>query len=81
MLAWWRGDAADPGRASLHDPHVQRLIGEVAPGAQATDLGGVMSLNVWLHPAGLVLRTHMSLNESAHRDRVARNAEPRLLVA
>jgi Ser/Thr protein kinase RdoA (MazF antagonist) len=42
----------------LHDPDVQRLIAALAPGAQPTDLGGVMSLNVRLDPARLVLRVH-----------------------
>ena len=35
-------------RPALSEPEVQRLAGQVAPGAQLTDLGGTMSLNVWL---------------------------------
>jgi hypothetical protein len=50
---------------------VRRLLGEITPGAGATDLGGTMSLNVGLtpagphpagsRPAGLVLRVHRPL--------------------
>ncbi len=58
LLDWWKDDAADPGRADLNQPNMQRLIAGIAPGSQATDLGGVMSLNVRLDPAGLVLRVH-----------------------
>ena len=57
MLAW-REDPADPDRPLLSNPNVQRLIAEIAPDSHATDLGGVMSLNVGLQPAGLVLRVH-----------------------
>lgn len=35
-----------------------RLAAEIAPGSRAADLGGVMSLNARLEPAGLVLRVH-----------------------
>jgi Ser/Thr protein kinase RdoA (MazF antagonist) len=52
----WRADLA--GRPSPSDPDVQRLVAEIAPGATAADLGGTMSLNVGLQPAGLVLRVH-----------------------
>jgi Ser/Thr protein kinase RdoA (MazF antagonist) len=54
----WREDPADPDRPELANPHVQRLAGKIAPGSECTDLGGVMSLNVGLQPAGLVLRVH-----------------------
>jgi hypothetical protein len=47
---------AHPDRPPLNDPDVQALIAQVAPGARATDLGGVMSLNASLEPSGLVLR-------------------------
>jgi hypothetical protein len=57
MLAW-REDPADPDRPLLSHPAVGRLAAQIAPGSRATDLGGVMSLNVGLHPAGLVLRVH-----------------------
>lgn len=57
MLAW-REDPADPGRPILGNPDVRRLIAEIAPSAEATDLGGTFSLNVGLQPAGLVLRVH-----------------------
>lgn len=56
LLAWWTDDPAHPDRVTLNNPAVQRLVAEIDPGAQATDLGGVMSLNVGLDRAGLVLR-------------------------
>jgi hypothetical protein len=37
---------------------VRRLVAELAPGSPATDIGGVMSLNVHLEAAGRVLRVH-----------------------
>jgi len=58
MLGWYNDNPVDPGRPSLDDPGVQRLTAAIAPGSHATDLGGVMSLNAWLDPAGLVLRVH-----------------------
>ncbi|MBO0795832.1 MAG: phosphotransferase [Ktedonobacteraceae bacterium] len=58
LLEWWKDDPSDPDRPELDNPDVQRLIAEIAPGAQATDLGGVLSLNVRLEPAGVVLRVH-----------------------
>jgi Ser/Thr protein kinase RdoA (MazF antagonist) len=48
-------------RPSLDDHAVRRLAAEIAPQAQAVDLGGTMSLNLWLEPPGLVLRVHRSL--------------------
>jgi Ser/Thr protein kinase RdoA (MazF antagonist) len=64
LVRWWTDDPADPGRLPLATPDVQRLAAEIAPGARLADLGGVMSLNVHLDPAGppgargLVLRVH-----------------------
>ncbi len=58
LLEWWTDDPADPGRASLNDPDVQQLATAISPESQATDLGGVMSLDVRLDAAGLVLRVH-----------------------
>jgi Ser/Thr protein kinase RdoA (MazF antagonist) len=58
LVACWTDDPADPGRWPLERPEVQRLAAAIAPGARLTDLGGVMSLNVRLDPAGLVLRVH-----------------------
>ncbi len=58
LQSWWFDDPADPGRLPLDDPDVQRLIDKVSPGACATDLGGVMSLNVGLGACGLVMRVH-----------------------
>lgn len=58
LRAWWTDDPADPGRALLSDPDVQKLIAAISPESRATDLGGVMSLNVRLDAAGLVLRVH-----------------------
>lgn len=58
LLAWWQDDPLDPDRPTLNNPDVRRLINAIDPHAQATDLGGVMSLNVRLQPADLVLRVH-----------------------
>lgn len=58
LLEWWTDDPADPGRTSLDDPDVQQLIAAISPESRANDLGGVMSLNVRLNAAGLVLRIH-----------------------
>ena len=58
LRGWWRDDPAAPGRASLDDPDVRQLVTAIAPDARVTDLGGVMSLNARLEPAGLVLRIH-----------------------
>lgn len=58
LLAWWHDNPVDPDRPTLNNPDVQRLITAIAPASQARDLGGVMSLNVGLEPAGLVLRVH-----------------------
>jgi len=58
LREWWTDDPADPGRMSLNDPGVQQLVTAISPESHATDLGGVMSLNVRLDAAGLVLRVH-----------------------
>jgi Ser/Thr protein kinase RdoA (MazF antagonist) len=58
LLEWWKDDPADPDRMFLHDPDVQRLAADIAPGSHVADLGGVLSLNVRLDPVGLVLRVH-----------------------
>jgi Ser/Thr protein kinase RdoA (MazF antagonist) len=58
LLEWWKDNPSDPDRPTLDNPDVRRLAAEIAPGAQVTDLGGVMSLNARLEPAGLVLRVH-----------------------
>jgi Ser/Thr protein kinase RdoA (MazF antagonist) len=58
LLEWWTDDPADPGRMSPNDPDVRQLVAAISPGSRVTDLGGVMSLNVRLDPAGLVLRVH-----------------------
>jgi Ser/Thr protein kinase RdoA (MazF antagonist) len=58
LLEWWTDDPADPDRPSLNDPDVQRWVAAVSPQSHAADLGGVMSLNVGLDTAGLVLRVH-----------------------
>jgi hypothetical protein len=44
----WREDPADPDRPLLSHPAVRRLAAGIAPDSTATDLGGVMSLNVGL---------------------------------
>jgi Ser/Thr protein kinase RdoA (MazF antagonist) len=58
LLEWWTDDPASPDRPSLNAPGVQQLIAAISPASHATDLGGVMSLNVRLDAAGLVLRVH-----------------------
>lgn len=58
LLEWWKDNPTDPDRPSLNDADVQRLIALIDPGSYATDLGGVMSLNAKLDPAGAVLRVH-----------------------
>jgi Ser/Thr protein kinase RdoA (MazF antagonist) len=54
----WRDEPDDPGRLSIDSPDVRRRADEIAPGAELADLGGTMSVNVGLWPAGLVLRVH-----------------------
>lgn len=58
LRAWWTDDPANPGRLTSADADVRRLVEEVSPFDAARDLGGVMSLNVHLPAAGLVLRAH-----------------------
>ncbi len=58
LLEWWKDNPADPDRPSLHNPDVQKLINEIAPGSHCIDLGGVMSLNVSLDAKSFVLRVH-----------------------
>jgi Ser/Thr protein kinase RdoA (MazF antagonist) len=58
LLEWWTDDPADPDRMTLDEPGVQQLVAAISPESQVTDLGGVMSLNVRLDAAGLVLRVH-----------------------
>jgi Phosphotransferase enzyme family len=58
LLGWWRDNPLDAGRPTLDNPDVRRLINRIDALARATDLGGVMSLNARLEPAGLVLRVH-----------------------
>jgi len=58
VFDWWADDDLTHGRPSPGNPDVQRLIARISPDAQITDLGGTMSLNLELDPAGLVLRIH-----------------------
>ncbi|WP_201366896.1 hypothetical protein, partial [Dictyobacter formicarum] len=58
LLEWWKDDPSNPDRPLLDNPDVQQLVTQIAPGSHATDLGGVMSLNARLDPAGVVLRVH-----------------------
>jgi len=58
LLEWWADDPVDPGRLSLDDPDVRQLVAAISPESYATDLGGVMSLNVRLDAVELVLRVH-----------------------
>ncbi|HWE61424.1 MAG TPA: phosphotransferase [Chloroflexota bacterium] len=66
LVDWWTDDPSNPGRASLSHPAVQQLIAEIAADCRVTDLGGTMSLNVRIDPAGLVLRVHQPF-VSRHR--------------
>src|SRR5258708_11833110 len=54
----WMDKPSDPDRPTLDNTDVQRLIQAIDAESQATELGGVMSLNARLEPAGLVLRVH-----------------------
>jgi len=65
LLSWWRDDPRDPGRPRANEPDVLRLANQLAPGSSAHDLGGVMSLNLRLDPAGLVLRVHQPFASQA----------------
>ncbi|MEM7030507.1 MAG: phosphotransferase [Chloroflexota bacterium] len=47
-----------PGRMVLDHPSAQRLAAEISPDSQPVDLGGVMSLNIWLNANNTVLRIH-----------------------
>jgi Ser/Thr protein kinase RdoA (MazF antagonist) len=58
LLEWWKDDPSDPDRPFLDNPDVQQLVATIDPDAHATNLGGVMSLNVKLDPPGVVLRVH-----------------------
>jgi len=58
LRAWWTDDPADPGRLTLDDAGARQLIAAISPASRPTDLSGVMSLNVYLDAAGLVLRVH-----------------------
>ena len=58
LLDWWMDNPSDPDRPTLNNPDVERLVAAISPHSQATDLGGTMSLNAHLDPAGLVLRVH-----------------------
>lgn len=58
MYAWWTDDSSDPGRPLLSNPAVRNLIAAISPDSRPLDLGGVMSLNVFLDALGLVLRVH-----------------------
>jgi Ser/Thr protein kinase RdoA (MazF antagonist) len=54
----WTDDPHDPARTTISNPDVRRLIERIAPGAEAIDIGGTMSLNARLVPDDLVLRVH-----------------------
>lgn len=58
LQEWFTDDPTDPGRMLLNDPDVQELASVISPESQPSDLGGVMSLNVKLEAADLVLRVH-----------------------
>jgi Ser/Thr protein kinase RdoA (MazF antagonist) len=81
MQTWW----AAFERPSPSRPAIRRLIEEVAPGTAVSDLGGCLSLNLWLQSADLVLRVHQPFVSRARvlalRDLRRRLAEEGLLVA
>lgn len=58
MLKWLNDAPSDAGRPSLSNPDVRRLVAEITPGSEVTDLGGYMSLNARLGTTGMVLRVH-----------------------
>src|SRR5262249_43868760 len=73
LVKWW----LENDRTSLSDPDVQRLVAHIGPGSRASDLGGTMSLNVELQPAGLMLRVHQPF-VSRLRGRALQQARRRL---
>jgi Ser/Thr protein kinase RdoA (MazF antagonist) len=81
MRTWW----ADFDRPLPTEPDVRAVIQEVAPGTDVTDLGGCLSLNLWLHSANLVLRVHQPFMSRwrvlALRELRRRLADDGLLVA
>jgi Ser/Thr protein kinase RdoA (MazF antagonist) len=58
LMAWGIDPPSEPGRLPVDDPDVQRLAADISRGSRLTDLGGTMSLNARLDPAGVVLRVH-----------------------
>lgn len=58
IRSWWTDDPLDPARPTLAHPDVQSLLARVAPGEEAVELGGTMSLNLRLQPSHRVLRVH-----------------------
>ena len=77
LRSWFTHDPTKPGRLSADDPEVQRLVQRIAAGSRATDLGGWVSLNLHLEPAGLVLRVHQPF-VSRRRVRVVQRLRDRL---
>ena len=57
---------------------MQQLVAEIDPNCRVTDLGGTLSLNVRIDPAGLVLRVHQPL---VSRQRLLALQEVRLNLA
>jgi Ser/Thr protein kinase RdoA (MazF antagonist) len=80
LKSWFTHDPAHPGRLSPEDPEVRRLIRRIAAGSHATDLGGWVSLNLRLEPAGIVLRVHQPF-VSRRRLRVVQHVRERLAAA
>lgn len=80
IRSWWTDDPRDPAKPTIKHPDVQQLLGQIAPGEQAVELGGTMSLNLHLRPSHRVLRIHRPFvtaarvqGEQALRRRVSRS--------
>ena len=54
LREWWTDHPADPDRMLPTNPYVRQLAAKISSASRLTDLGGVMSLNARLGPAGLV---------------------------
>lgn len=80
LLRRWRDPEGNPGRLAVDHASVIALAGAIAPGSRRQDLGGTMSLNVRLDPAGLVLRVHQPF-ETARRLRGLQEVRRRLTSA
>ena len=58
IRSWWTDDPLEPARPTRIHPEVQELLASLAPGEEAVELGGTMSLNLHLTPSDRVVRVH-----------------------